>query len=414
MKYLFLFLLAVSLVPYVPAQSDTTTFAGGLDGWSAGFADYPVGQETFYGLTAVHARLPVPLDTTQYSLMISGDNHSDDLFMYMKKQITGLLPNTTYSVRFDVELASNASTTAFGAGGPPGLGVTVKCGATAAEPLKVIDAMQYYRMNIDIGNQMNPGADMDTIGNVAVTDTTTVYALIMRSNATHQFQVNSDANGNVWIIVGTDSGFEGVTTLYYNRIIVTFSAPVPVELASFDAKRRNGVTVLQWTTESETANHGFAVERSSDRSTWTQIGFVPGHGTTTERRHYRFDDGSTSLVDGGRRQLYYRLKQIDFDGSSSISPVVTVAFPMKLMLAQNFPNPFIRSTDIFYEIPESGQVLLTVHDAAGRRVALLDAGVRAPGSYRVPFDGTALTSGIYFCRLNWSGQQSIRRMLLVR
>lgn len=222
-------LALIFLLPFLcHAQSDTTTFADGLEGWIPGFADYPAGSEQFYALTAEHARLPVPLDTTQFSLMISGSNHSDDLFMYMKKQITGLLPNTRYHVRFEVEFASNASTTAFGIGGAPGGSVTVKCGATAREPAGVLDAAQYYRMNIDKGNQVQRGADMDTIGNVGVTDTTTVYALALRSNATHPFTVRTDDAGSAWVIIGTDSGFEGITTLYYNRIVVTFSDPTPL------------------------------------------------------------------------------------------------------------------------------------------------------------------------------------------
>ncbi|MDT8324441.1 MAG: hypothetical protein RRA94_10035 [Bacteroidota bacterium] len=230
MKFRLYLLLPLFLPVLVSAQSDTSTFAIGLENWSPGFADYPAGEETFYRLAAAHARLPAPLDSTAHALMISGSNHSDDLFMYMKKRITGLLPHTVYRVRFDVEFASNASTTSFGIGGAPGGAVTVKCGASAREPMGVLDEAGYYRMNIDKGNQVQRGADMDTIGNVGVTDTTTVYALTTRSNATHLFTVTTDGTGGAWVIIGTDSGFEGITTLYYNRIVVTFSDPTPLTI----------------------------------------------------------------------------------------------------------------------------------------------------------------------------------------
>ena len=78
-------------------------------------------------------------------------------------------------------------------------------------------------MNIDKGIQANPGADMDTVGHVGVDDTTTVYALNTNTNLTHPFTVTSDSNGELWVIVGTDSGFEATTALYYNQINIRLS-----------------------------------------------------------------------------------------------------------------------------------------------------------------------------------------------
>ena len=66
------------------------------------------------------------------------------------------------------------------------------------------------------------GKDLDTLGNVGVTDTTTVYTLINRSNATHLFTISTDDNGSAWVCIGTDSGFEGKTTLCYSKINLTF------------------------------------------------------------------------------------------------------------------------------------------------------------------------------------------------
>ncbi len=156
---------------------------------------------------------------------MSGNNPSDDLFMFMKRKITGLQPNTTYQVTFVVEFASIYPTNAFGVGGPPGEGVTMKAGLTLIEPdtMIIMKGGPYVVMNIDKGNQSTPGVDMDTIGHVGVSDTTTVYTLKTNDNIGHPFTFKTDQTGEAWLIIGTDSGFEAETALYYSSIIVDFT-----------------------------------------------------------------------------------------------------------------------------------------------------------------------------------------------
>src|SRR5512133_3935105 len=74
----------------------TYGFFDNMEGWTVNFSDYPVGEEQFYELQSGLVKLPPPLDTTQYAVLISGNNHSDDLFSYLYKPLTGLAPNTTY------------------------------------------------------------------------------------------------------------------------------------------------------------------------------------------------------------------------------------------------------------------------------------------------------------------------------
>jgi hypothetical protein len=223
MKPMIVCVFILSGLSSITAQNmtDTSTFRSGLDGWSVDFADYPAGEESFYELAWGLRTLPSPLDTLAPALMVSGNNHSDDLFMFMKKCIAGLRPESSYLVRFDVTLASNAPTGAIGVGGPPGEGVTIKCGVTTTEPGVVLDASKYFRMDIDKGNQSGRGEDMDTIGHVGVADTTTHYTLISRSNAGRPFLASTDRDGKLWVIIGTDSGFESTTTLFYSLIVIT-------------------------------------------------------------------------------------------------------------------------------------------------------------------------------------------------
>ncbi len=144
--------------------------------------------------------------------------------MFVKRKLSGLRPNATYELLFNVQLASDAPTNAVGAGGAPGESVYLKVGATIEEPKKELDVDNMLRMNIDKGNQSEDGEDMIVIGHIGVAPTTTQFTSITRNNnSTSSFIATTDPNGELWLIVGTDSGFEGSTTVYYMKIDVLFN-----------------------------------------------------------------------------------------------------------------------------------------------------------------------------------------------
>jgi hypothetical protein len=194
-------------------------FSMGTEEWTGDFSDYPVGEEEFYELVFEHDTLPHPLDRSQKALKLSGNNHSDDLFMFIKRKIMGLEPNTVYYVTFTIEFASDVPDGMMGVGGSPGESVYIAVGATIAEPLKVANQENYYDLNISKVNQSQNGDDMVVIGNFANGTDQPVYTLKTLSNK-NPFHVTSGPNGELWIIAGTDSGFEATTTIYYNSIKV--------------------------------------------------------------------------------------------------------------------------------------------------------------------------------------------------
>ena len=199
------------------------TFDDGDEGWTAGFADLPADYDPdFYELDSEWRELPDDLDG--YGIYLQGHNHSDDLFMFLKRQIDGLEPNASYGATFQLVLASNVPPDLFGIGGSPGESVYVKVGATTIEPIVEEAADGWLRMNIDKGNQAREGEDMINIGTMAnpniTPDTAGAYELMEQNSVGRDFEVTADANGVVWFIMGTDSGFEGLTTLYYDTISV--------------------------------------------------------------------------------------------------------------------------------------------------------------------------------------------------
>ena len=155
---------------------------------------------------------------------MQGNNRSDDLFMFLKREVDGLEPGATYRATFRLILASDVPPGLVGVGGSPGESVYVKVGATTEEPLIVEDASGWLRMDIDKGNQATEGEDMINIGDMAnpklTSGSTGSYELMEQHSSGRAFEVTADEKGAIWFIAGTDSGFEGLTTLYYDTITV--------------------------------------------------------------------------------------------------------------------------------------------------------------------------------------------------
>lgn len=164
--------------------------------WSAGFADYsPLNRD----MDLQSGIRPLPPEVgTGMGFFISGNNRSDDLFMFLTRLVTalkGIVPNRRYEVAFRNLLAADA----------------------------------HYRLNLDKGNQATGGPAGTVAGNISTGSSNcsdgAPFQTIERVHK-HTFDVTSDAGGNLWLLIGTDSGFEGRTSLYYQSITATLT-PVP-------------------------------------------------------------------------------------------------------------------------------------------------------------------------------------------
>lgn len=226
-----LLLVLSVLVGCAPGSLDTEfefvyDFERDAEGWTTGFADLPAGYDTaLYELDAGHRELPQGLEGS--GVYLRGHNRSDDLFMFLTKRVTGMRPGTQYAVTFRIDLATNVPEGMMGIGGSPGESIYVKAGATAVEPRVIEDASGHLRMSIDKGNQASEGRDAINLGNVAHPELGdgdgTEFKIKTLTNEGRPFEVTTDGNGDLWLIVGTDSGFEGLTTLYYGEISIVLS-----------------------------------------------------------------------------------------------------------------------------------------------------------------------------------------------
>ena len=239
---------------------------------------------------------------------------------------------------------------------------------------------------------------------------------------------STDPTGNVGPLVVTGSFTTSLTNAANTQIEISFNGDsfnndniywdnmcleysVPVELTSFTATTNGSEVELKWTTATETNNQGFQVERMSAGSSYEQIGYVGGFGTTTEPKAYSYID--TKLETGN---YTYRIKQIDFDGTYTYSEEVNVAveLPLEYSLEQNYPNPFNPSTTIKYSIPEDGYVKLAVYNMLGEEVAAIVNTTQKAGRYEVNFNGSKLSSGVYVYRIEAANFTSSKKLMLMK
>ncbi|MEO9853952.1 MAG: T9SS type A sorting domain-containing protein [Reichenbachiella sp.] len=163
--------------------------------------------------------------------------------------------------------------------------------------------------------------------------------LIQYNNGTSTWEdLGLDANNsdlaNLSSITGTISSFIGASD-YHTIGTEEGNTLLPVELISLTGTNNVGVTLIEWATASELNNDRFEIERSGDGQNFQKIGMVNGHGTVNTLKTYSFSDTRPL-----RGYSYYRLKQVDYDGSSALSQVISVladdSFTTNYLV---YPNP---------------------------------------------------------------------------
>jgi len=192
------------------------------------------------------------------------------------------------------------------------------------------------------------------------------------------------------------------------------SFPLPVELSSFTASVSGDGVKLNWSTATETTNSGWEVEQrltvTGETGLFRKVGFVAGKGTTTEAQTYSF------AVSGVKANLAeFRLKQIDMDGKSTYSQILSVEVkPSAFELSQNYPNPFNPATTIRYSVATEARVSLTLYNALGQKVKTLVQESQPAGFYSFQLNAANLSSGIYFYVLEAGSFKSVKKLTLLK
>jgi len=198
------------------------------------------------------------------------------------------------------------------------------------------------------------------------------------------------------------------------RIAATWDEPsLPVELAAFTATEKSGGILISWMTATETANAGFFVETSVNRSAWKSEGFVPGAGTTTESRTYEY------FLTTPQVPVHLRLRQVDLDGKEtlySFSQVLSGSGgqPAAFSVSGAYPNPFNPSTALKIRVPEKGTLRIRVFDLLGKEIQSVAVPVSGAGEQTVSLDFSREASGSYFIRTELNGKVKTQKVQLIR
>jgi hypothetical protein len=220
--------------------------------------------------------------------------------------------------------------------------------------------------------------------------------------------------GTYWIIVDGRANH----TNNYTLSLYCGDEPLPVELTSYSASNVDGGVALHWSVASERNNDRFEIRRErEDSGDLEQIASVSGRGSATTQANYTYTD-ATAIASIA---YTYHLSSVDVNGTrhelGSASAVYEAPKPVMtgdFKLVGNYPNPFNPTTTIRFEVAQAMDLSLQVFDVNGRLIRTLAHGRYAQGSYDVGFDGSDLSSGLYFARLTGASRSDLMKLILMK
>jgi hypothetical protein len=207
------------------------TFESGSAGLLPAFCDYSLAsaESNVHSLDflAEVRRLPKEVEVPgrdRNAFYIQSFNSPDDIFMYLKGVLTkadGIVDDKDYKLAFQIHFASNA-VGGPGSGGSPS-SVWLKAGGSTVEPVPALQPNNYLSINVDKGDQENGGKNLGFIGSIwnGQEGGETPRYILLKRDYEHPFPIRSSLGAELWFAVGTESGFEALTGIYYYSITVT-------------------------------------------------------------------------------------------------------------------------------------------------------------------------------------------------
>jgi hypothetical protein len=286
------------------------------------------------------------------------------------------------------------------------------------------------------GNDIPGSISIDNSGNAIITGTSAgngtgndIATIWYDANGTERWQQryngspNNDDEGTGALLLTSGqfavSGFStGSGTGADMKLIKYSDAALPVNMVDFSGNSNQRNVYLSWQTSEEINNSGFDIERRSllngISSNWERIAFISGNGTTNQPSRYTYKDNNLNTG-----KYNYRLKQIDYNGNYEYFELntpreIVIGVPKENDLSQNYPNPSNPTSIINYSVSKDGFVKLKIYDMLGRVCAVLIDEFKTAGYHTARFDGSLLSSGIYFYRLETESFAETKKMILIK
>ncbi|MBH8568925.1 VCBS repeat-containing protein [Microvirga sp. STS02] len=337
--------------------------------------------------------------------------------------------NNGYLNRYEQLAATNATTAGFSAATTIKLanGTTILDAGDVSKPLitdydgdgKLDMLVGNYAGNVQLYTQTSVNALTFSFVQNLSTAGTAATVINMSNAGTNPSNMNGyaapavtdyDGDGLLDLFIGNGTGTVYRYEQNTSAIAPSITAPLPVVLSAFGGQATSAGNRLSWTTAQELNSASFVVEASADGTAFTAVAELAAAGNSTSTRNYEYLDASAAAQAASRR--YYRLRQVDLDGTTNYSPVVTLsrtAATAAPATAEAYPNPFTDQLSV--ALPgsiEPQATTVTLLSLAGRpvfatKLALSAAPQALAGLPELP-------AGVYVLRLTTAGGSITRKV----
>lgn len=191
-----------------------------------------------------------------------------------------------------------------------------------------------------------------------------------------------------------------------NNDFGAFTQVFPVEWITFDAKYEKQSALLFWTTASEINSHYYEIERSFDARAFTAVDKVDAKGATSVISNYSFADQGIHRL--GVNKLYYRLRQVDLDGTFGYSPIVELNIPSSAFGFEVYPNPVSGTLFIQNTLPDNPRMEVALIDLRGKTIRrdIIET------SARLAWHVDGLPRGIYYLSIKEGEKVEYRKIMI--
>jgi hypothetical protein len=214
-------------------------------------------------------------------------------------------------------------------------------------------------------------------------------------------------SGSAYTTLQSDLGLLNLCgNLSDNYRDVAISALLPVEIARFDAHKKDDMVELTWQTEVEIDNDFFTLERSANGRDFEPLTRIEGQGNTITATTYEFRDEAP--LSGTN---YYRLSQTDFDGTNNFIGVRVVEFDSKDLIWDAYPNPLNDEVlNLSIKSPFDGEMNLEIHNATGQLIVAKSFELQA-GAQDLNWSLETLPAGVYILNSYFNGLHQTQKLV---
>ena len=201
----------------------------------------------------------------------------------------------------------------------------------------------------------------------------------------------------------------GYGKLNVNRAID--ESALPVELTTFSALQHKSYIKLLWKTATEKNNYGFNIEVKSKDSEWRLLGFIRGNGNSYAPKNYSYEDYNIY----NNSEIFYRLKQIDNDGSYIYSEVISVSqLPKSFSISESYPNPANNETELLISVIQDALFSLKIFNVLGKEVYRINDILFSTGTNHFKINLNSLASGVYYYKIESKNISAIKKLIIMK